>query len=103
MIIKSFEEKKINLDNQKIHLLYGENQGHINDFIDQFFKKNFQDNTYHYEESEIISDESIIFNQLQTKSFFDDTLSILLKYLNPSMLIKRPFFSKSLTNLANLS
>jgi len=79
MIIKSFEEKKINLDSQKIHLLYGENQGHINDFIDQFFKKKFQDSTYHYEESEIISNESIIFNQLQTKSFFDDNKLIIIR------------------------
>ena len=39
MIIKSFEENKVNLKNQKIHLLYGENQGQIQDFIDQIFKK----------------------------------------------------------------
>ena len=79
MIIKSFEEKKINLNNQKIHLLYGENQGHINDFVDQIFKKKFHDSTYYYEESEIITDESVIYNQLQTKSFFDDNKLIIIR------------------------
>ncbi len=79
MIIKSFEEKKINLINQKIHLLYGENQGQIQDFIDQIFKKNFQDNVYHYEEIEIIKDEEIIFDQLQTKSFFDNKKLIIIR------------------------
>ena len=79
MIIKSFEEKKINLINQKIHLLYGENQGQIQDFIDQIFKKNFQDNVYHYEEIEIIKDEEIIFDHLQTKSFFDNKKLIIIR------------------------
>ena len=39
MIIKSFEERKIDLDNQKMHLLYGENQGQIDEFINNIFKK----------------------------------------------------------------
>ena len=77
MIIKSYEEKKINLSNQKIHLLYGENQGQINDFINSFFKKNFQKATYHYEENEILANETIIFDQLLTKSFFDKMFLII--------------------------
>ena len=79
MIIKSFEEKKINLSNQKIHLLYGENQGQINDFINSFFKKNFQKATYHYEENEILANETIIFDQLLTKSFFDKNKLIIIR------------------------
>ena len=55
MIIKSFEEKKIDLTTQKIHLLYGDNQGHINDLIDKAFKKKFDQNIYQYEETEIIT------------------------------------------------
>ena len=34
MIVKSYEERKIGITKQKIHLLYGENQGQIKDFID---------------------------------------------------------------------
>ena len=46
MIIKSFEENKIDLDTQKIHLLYGDNQGHISDLIEKVFKKNIGQNIY---------------------------------------------------------
>ena len=70
MIIKSFEYKKIILTQQKIHLLYGENQGHITDLIDSIFKKKFTDNIYQYEEAEILNNEEIIFNEIQNKSFF---------------------------------
>ena len=79
MIIKSFEENKVNLKNQKIHLLYGENQGQIQDFIDQIFKKKNQGNILQYEENEIIKNETIIFDQLQTKSFFESNKLIIIR------------------------
>jgi len=69
MIIKSFEEKKINLNIQKMHLLYGENQGQINEFIDNIFKKNYKNCTFQYEEKDILDDENLIHNAIQTKSF----------------------------------
>ena len=71
MIIKSFECKKIILTQQKIHLLYGENQGHLSDFVDNIFKKKFVDNIYQYEEPEVLNNEEIIFNEIQNKSFFE--------------------------------
>ena len=71
MIIKSFEYKKIILTQQKIHLLYGENQGHLSDFVDNIFKKKFVDNIYQYEEPEVLNNEEIIFNEIQNKSFFE--------------------------------
>ena len=78
MIIKSFEEKKINLTTQKIHLLYGDNQGHINDLIDKAFKKKFDQNIYQYEETEIIKNEDLLFEKLQNKSFFDNKKLIII-------------------------
>ncbi len=78
MIVKSFEEKKINLDTQKIHLLYGDNQGHITDLIEKVFKKNFGQNIYYYEESEVIKNEDLLFDKLQNKSFFDNKKLILI-------------------------
>ena len=72
MIIKSFEERKIDLTNQKIHLLYGENQGQINDFLKDVFKKNFKDEIFTYDEVEIIKNEDLVYEKLQTKSFFDE-------------------------------
>ena len=78
MIVKSYEDGKINITKQKIHLLYGENQGQINDFVDIFFKKKFKDNIYRYDETEILNDEDIIFNTIQTKSFFENKKLIII-------------------------
>ena len=78
MIIKSFEEKKIDLINQKMHLLYGENQGQITDLIDSVFKKKFNNNIYQYDEGEILNNEEILFNEIQNKSFFDENKLIII-------------------------
>ena len=78
MILKSFEEKKINLINQKIHLLYGENQGQINDFIKNVFKKKFKDEIFTYDEVEVIKNENLVYEKLQTKSFFDEKKLIII-------------------------
>ena len=37
MIIKSFELNKIDLESKKFFLLYGENQGHKTEIIEQKF------------------------------------------------------------------
>ena len=78
MIIKSFEEKKIDLINQKMHLLYGENQGQITDLIDNVFKKEFNNNIYQYDEGEVLNNEEILFNEIQNKSFFDENKLIII-------------------------
>ena len=41
MIIKTFELQKIKKNKVKIFLLYGENDGFKNQFINEFFVKNF--------------------------------------------------------------
>ena len=94
MIVKSYEERKIDITKQKIHLLYGENQGQIKDFIDIFFKKKFKDSIYQYDEIEILNDENIIFDTIQTKSFFEDKKLIIInrvtdKFKNIIELIKK--------------
>ena len=78
MILKSFEEKKINLVNQKIHLLYGENQGQINDFLKKVFRKNFENEIFTYDEVEVIKNENLVYEKLQTKSFFDEKKLIII-------------------------
>tara|TARA_Y100000591_G_scaffold29134_1_gene21680 strand:+ start:2195 stop:3187 length:993 start_codon:yes stop_codon:yes gene_type:complete len=78
MLIKSFEKEKIDLDKQKMHLLYGENQGQIEDLIDQKFKKSFGESIFKYEEIEILNNENIIFDIIKTKSFFEDKKLIII-------------------------
>ena len=72
MIIKSYEENKIDLDKQKLH------QGQIHDLIDNNFKKKFKENIYRYDENELLNNESLIFEQIQTNSFFEDKKLIII-------------------------
>ena len=78
MILKSFEERKINLTKQKIYLLYGENQGQINDFLKNVFKKNFKDDVFVYDEVEVIKNKNLIYEKIQTKSFFEEKKLIII-------------------------
>ena len=72
MIIKSFEHQKIDLSKNNFFLLYGENEGHKKQIIEQKFKKFYSENIYSYDESEVLSNQEIFFNNIFTKSFFEN-------------------------------
>ena len=78
MIIKSFELDKINLKKNSFFLMYGENQGLKNQVIDEKFKKYYSDNIFHYEENEILSNQEIFFNNILSKSFFENQKLIII-------------------------
>ena len=75
MIIKSFEERKIDLDNQKMHLLYGENQGQIDEFINNIFKKNIKIVLFNMKRKKFLIMKNLIYNALQIKSFFEEKIN----------------------------
>ena len=77
MIIKSFELNKIDYKN-KFFLLYGENQGHKSQVIDEKFKKNFTESVYRYEESEILNNQESFFNNILSQSFFETKKLIIV-------------------------
>ncbi len=78
MIVKSYEEKKIDPNQHKMHLLYGENQGHIDDLIKKRFQSSFNENIFRYDEQEVLKNENIIFDIIKTKSFFEDKKLIII-------------------------
>ena len=78
MILKAFEIEKIKLDNKKIFLFYGENQGYKNQIIEEKFKKNYKESTYYYEESEILNNKDNFFNNILSKSFFENEKLIII-------------------------
>ena len=78
MILKSFELDKIDLKNKKFFLLYGENQGHKNEVIEKKFKKIFSNNIFNYEEAEVINNEEVFFNNILSKSFFENEKLIII-------------------------
>ena len=78
MIIKAFEEKKIDPSNQKIYLMYGENEELKYEIIERIFLKIFEKKFFKYDESEILTNEEIFYNHLSSGSFFEEKKLIII-------------------------
>ena len=78
MIIKSFEINKLKLNNHNFYLFYGDNEGLKDEIIKNLFEKNYTDKIHRYEEKEILDNTSNFFNNILTKSFFDNEKLIII-------------------------
>ena len=78
MIIKSFELVKIDFKDKYFFLLYGQNEGHKKQVIDEKFKSLHKESTYLYEENEILQNEGEFFNNILSKSFFEKEKLIII-------------------------
>ena len=78
MIIKSFELNKIKLENYKLFLFYGDNEGLKEETIRNLFEKNYLEKIHRYEEKEILENINGFFNSVLTKSFFDNEKLIIV-------------------------
>jgi len=78
MIIKSYELNKLELNNYKFYLFYGDNEGSKEEIIKNIFEKNYLDKIYRYEEKEILDNINSFFNSVLTKSFFDNEKLIII-------------------------
>ena len=54
MIQKAFEINKINLKKYNFYLFYGENEGYKNEIIKNKFEQLYQNQTYKYDEKEVL-------------------------------------------------
>jgi len=77
MIFKSFELNKIDYK-IKLFLFYGENQGHKNEMIEEKFKKKYPECTYRYDELEVLGNKENFFNNILSKSFFEEEKLIII-------------------------
>ena len=77
MIIKSFELNKIDYKT-KFFLLYGNNQGHKNQIIEEKFKEKYSDCTYNYDEGEILKGKEFFFENILSQSFFEQEKLIII-------------------------
>ena len=77
MIIKNYEMNKINLDENKIILFYGKNEGLKNESFN-FISKNIN-NVSNYEEKEILEKPDTFIESILSKSLFDDKKIIVIK------------------------
>ena len=78
MIIKQFEINKINFKNNNFYLFYGENEGHKNEVLNKDLKQFYKGNTYKYDEKEILENKNIFFENILTKSFFENNKLIII-------------------------
>ena len=84
MIVKSFETKKINLNEQKIILLHGKNEGHKNVTI-ATITKNTKDISK-YEEKEILENADQFIENLSNGSLFDKEKFIIINRASDKIL-----------------
>ena len=82
MIFKSFEINKINFHKNHFYLLYGENEGLKNEIIQKYLKK-----IYRYDEKEIIENKENFFDDILSKSFFDNEKLIIISRVSDKIKI----------------
>ena len=78
MIFKSFEINKINFNKNNFYLLYGENEGLKNEIIQKYFEQKYLKKIYRYDEKEIIENKKNFFDNILSKSFFDNEKLIII-------------------------
>tara|TARA_Y100000389_G_C17449792_1_gene513985 strand:- start:460 stop:1449 length:990 start_codon:yes stop_codon:yes gene_type:complete len=78
MIIKSFEFKKVESQSITNYLFYGENDGFKNEIIKENFKSKTEGRKFYYEESEVLKNKDIFFENLLTQSFFENQKLVII-------------------------
>ena len=100
MILKSFEFKKINIKKYNFYLFYGENDGLKKEIIDINFKKIFKENNYNYEENIILQNQKNFFDEILTKSFFENEKLIIISGVSYKIIdIINQLIEKNITDI----
>ncbi len=86
MIAKHFELKKKKLDNYKYFLLYGNNEGLIEETITRVLRPSLPKTFDIYEENEIQRNEAQFVESFASKSFFDNEKLIIIKRCSDKIL-----------------
>ena len=78
MIYKAFETNKINLEINNILLLYGQNDGARNEEISRILEKNKNSEILKYNETEILNNDNLIFENVLSNSLFVNKKIIII-------------------------
>ena len=84
MIIKSFEQNKIDFNKSRLVLLYGKNEGLKNEMSNNLIK--FSKNVSKYEEKEILENSNIFLENIFSKSLFESEKIIIIKRVTDKIL-----------------
>ena len=86
MIRKIFQINKEVFEKEHFFLFYGINEGLKNDKISELFLNIDKNNIYKYEEKQILNDENHFFDQISTKSLFEEKKIILINRATDKLL-----------------
>jgi DNA polymerase-3 subunit delta len=101
MIFKAYEAKKINIDKNNIILFYGENQGAKEDEISKLLLKNKDKSLSKYNEKQILDDPEIFYNEVLSKSLFENKKIILINYATDKLnKIIEEIFEKEINDIS---
>ena len=78
MILKVLDLKK-NLNNNKIFLFHGVNDGYKEEILENLFKPIFGNNVFKYFEKDIFSNTESFYSEILSKSFFEKNKLIIIK------------------------
>jgi len=85
MICKFYEINKYRKD-VNFFLLYGENDGQKQEFIKSNFSNFNRENTFKYYEKDIIQNNQLFFDQINSKSFFEEEKLLLISDISDKFL-----------------
>ena len=85
MIIKNFELNK-NISKFKIFLLYGNNEGHKDQVINDLFIKNFKGQVERLEEQNVLNNYENYLAGLMNKSFFDENKIVIISRISEKII-----------------
>ena len=109
MILKSFELNNLKLSDYNFYLFYGNNEGLKEETIKNLFEKNYLNKIQRYEEKEILDNKDIFFENVLTKSFFDNERLIIInratdkiKEITEELMEKNPSDIQFILNSKNL-
>jgi len=77
MILKPYEITKINKKIQKIILSYGKNEGQKKEIISKILDNDSE--FLYYEQNEILDNENIFFENIYSKSLFENKKAIIIR------------------------
>ena len=101
MIVKYFELNKKNLEGKNFFLLYGNNEGLINDTIQDSLKPILSKNIFNYDETEVLKDINSFEQNLINKSFFENEKLIIINRISDKFYkIIEEIISKNIEDLS---
>ena len=101
MILKSFELNKINLDIHNFILFYGKNEGAKNDEISKVINNQKNVEVTRYDEKQIFDNSEIFFNNILSRSLFDDKrITIINRATEKILKIIEELLEKNLTDIS---